>query len=203
MLNRDPEPMSVEAFFAWQERQSERYELVGGVPVRMMAGARNVHDDIVVNLVASLHAALRGSGCRPFTGDGSVETLPGQIRRPDAGVDCGARDPNAMKAANPRLVAEILSPSTRDFDAFEKLGEYRNVESLDHILLIETNAAEIMHFAREPDRSWRKQRVAGLDAALDLASLSIVLQLSEVYDGVAFPARPRLIEDERPAGEAG
>lgn len=203
MLNRDPGPMSVEAFFAWQERQSERYELVGGVPVRMMAGARNVHDDVVVNLVASLQAALRGSGRRPFTGDGSVETMPGQIRRPDAGVECGARDPNAMKAAEPKLVAEVLSPSTRNFDAFEKLGEYRSVESLDHILLIEPNAAEIMHFAREPDRSWRKQRIAGLDAALDPASLGITLALSEIYDGVAFPARPRLVQDERPAEAAG
>lgn len=203
MLNRDPEPMSVEAFFAWQERQSERYELVGGVPVRMMAGARNVHDDIVVNLVASLHAALRGSGCRPFTGDGSIETLPGQIRRPDAGVDCGARDPNAMKAAEAKLVAEVLSPSTRDFDAFEKLGEYRTVESLDHILLIEPNAAEIMHWSREPDRSWRKRRVAGLDTALDLASLDVSLALSDIYDGVAFPARPRLVQDDGPSGAVG
>ena len=98
--------MSVAAFFAWQERQSERYELVGGVPVRPMAGARNVHDDIVVNLVAELRNVLRGSGCRPFTGDGSVETLPGQIRCPDAGVDRGKRDPNGLTAAEPRLVQD-------------------------------------------------------------------------------------------------
>jgi hypothetical protein len=35
----------------------------------MMAGARNVHDDIVVNLLAE----LRGSSCRPFAGDGAIE----------------------------------------------------------------------------------------------------------------------------------
>ena len=202
MLNREPEPMSVEAFFAWQERQAERYELVGGVPVRMMAGARNVHDDVVVNLVAALHAALRGSGCRPFTGDGSVETLPGQIRRPDVGVDCGARDPDALKAAEPKLVAEVLSPSTRDFDAFEKLGEYRTVESLDHILLIEPNAAEIMLWSRDEARAWRQARVAGLDAALALPGLGITLALSDIYDGVTFPVRPRLVQDDAAGGPA-
>lgn len=203
MLNREPELMSVEAFFAWQERQAERYELVGGVPVRMMAGARNVHDDIVVNLLAALHSALRGSGCRPFTGDGSVETLPGQIRRPDVGVDCGARDPNAMKAAEPKLVAEVLSPSTRDFDAFEKLAEYKTLESLDHILLIEPNAAEIMLWFRGDARAWVKQRVAGLDAALALPALGASLALSDLYDGVVFPARPRLVQDEIPGSSAG
>ena len=44
-------PWTIEQFFDWQARQPERYELVGGFPVRMVAGARNVHDDIVVNLV--------------------------------------------------------------------------------------------------------------------------------------------------------
>ena len=202
MLNRETEPMSVEAFFAWQERQAERCELVGGVPVRMTAGACNVHDDIVVNLVAALHAALRGSGCRLFTGDGSVETLPGQIRRPDVGVDCGARDPNAMKAAEPRLVAEVLSPSTRDFDAFEKLAEYKTLERLDHILLIEPNAAEIMLWSRDASRGWRKERIVGLDAVLALPALDVSLALSDIYDGVNFPARSRLVQDEATDGLA-
>lgn len=103
-----PEPAArhwtVQEFFAWQERQEARCERVGGVPVRLMAGARNVHDDIVVNLLAEFRTRLRGGPCRPFMGDGSIETLPGQIRRPDLGVDCGARDPNGLTAAEPRLV---------------------------------------------------------------------------------------------------
>jgi Uma2 family endonuclease len=122
---------TVEQFFEWQARQTERYELVDGFPVRMMPGARNVHDDIVVNLLAELRGQLRGSGCRPFTSDGSIETLPGQIRRPDIGVDCGRRDPNGVKAALPRMVAEVLSPTTRDFDSYDKRAEYELVDSLD------------------------------------------------------------------------
>ena len=185
--------MSVAAFFAWQERQADRYELVDGFPLRLMAGARNVHDDIVVNLVAELRNALRGSGCRPFTGDGSVETLPGRIRRPDVGVDCGRRDPDALTAAEPRLVAEILSPSTRDFDAFEKLDEYRGVASLRHILLIEPNAPEILLWSRAEDGAWSKARIDGLDAAVSLPALGLSLAMSDIYEGVGFPVRPRLV----------
>ena len=83
MTDAAPRRWTVEEFFAWQEGQSERYELVDGFPMRMMAGAKNVHDDIVVNMLAELRNQLRGGGCRPFTSDGSVETKPGQIRRPD------------------------------------------------------------------------------------------------------------------------
>ncbi len=109
MTDMAPRRWTVDEFFAWQEQQAERYELVDGFPLRMMAGAKNVHDDIVVNVLTELRNQLRGSGCRPFTGDGSVETKPGQIRRLDIGVDCGRRDPNATKASSARVVAEVLS----------------------------------------------------------------------------------------------
>ncbi len=188
-----PRPWSVQEFFSWQEQQPERYELVGGVPVRLMAGARNVHDDIVVNLVAEFRTRLRGTPCRPFTGDGSVETLPGQIRRPDLGVDCGPRDPNGLSAAEPRLVVEVLSPSTRDFDAFDKLEEYKTLPSLAAILLVEPNAPEIALWHRDADGVWQRRLVTGLDGTIDLPEFGMTLALADVYDGVAFPARPRLV----------
>jgi Uma2 family endonuclease len=132
-------PWTVEQFFRWQERQQDRYELVGGFPIRMMAGTRKVHDDIIVNIIVDLGVQLRGSGCRPLTGDGSIETFPGQIRRPDVGVDCGEREPNGFKAALPRVVIEVLSPSKRDFDTFGKLAEYQQLESIEYILYVEPN----------------------------------------------------------------
>jgi Uma2 family endonuclease len=184
---------TVDEFVAWQKEQSLRYELVGGFPVRLMAGATNVHDDIVVNLIAELREQLRGGGCRPFTGDGSIETLPGQIRRPDAGVDCGRRDPNAMVAADPRMVAEVLSPSTRDFDAFEKLEEYKGVASLDYLLVIEPNAPEVVVWSRGADRAWERRLVAGLDQEVAMGQIGVTLALSGLYDGVEFPSRPRLV----------
>ncbi|MBE7190653.1 CBS domain-containing protein [Jatrophihabitans endophyticus] len=53
MAEPAPRSWTVDAFFAWQEKQVERYELVGGFPLKMMAGTRNVHDDIVVNVLAN------------------------------------------------------------------------------------------------------------------------------------------------------
>ncbi len=185
-------PWSVEAFFAWQEGRVERYELVNGFPVRMMTGARNVHDDIVVNVLAELRTQLRGSGCRPFTADGSVETRPGQIRRPDVGVDCGQRDPNDYKAALPRLIVEVLSPSTRDFDTFGKLDEYKEVASLEHILLIEPNTPLVVMWFRDAGRLWRERRSEGLDANVDLPELSLTLPLRAIYEGINLaPPRTR------------
>jgi Uma2 family endonuclease len=190
---------TVEQFFEWQARQTERYELVDGFPVSMMAGSRNVHDDIVANLLAELHGQLRGTGCRPFTGDGSLETIPGQIRRPDAGVDCGHRDPNGLKAALPRMVAEVLSPTTRDFDTYDKLPEYERVESLDYISLVDPNVAYADVWARGADRTWAHHVAEGLDSTVVMPAIGITLRLAEIYEGVEFPPPgPRPVRREEP-----
>ena len=204
MTEGAPRKWTIEEFFAWQERQPERYELVDGFPMRMMAGAKNVHDDIVVNVLAELRNQLRGGGCRPFTSDGSIETKPGQIRRPDIGVDCGRRDPNATKATSPRVVVEVLSPTTRDFDTIGKLEEYKLVDSLERIVVIEPNAPEVIIWVRGADRSWRKGSHRGLDQEIDMPEIGVTLSLAEIYDGVEFPARPRLAPEEEapPAPES-
>jgi Uma2 family endonuclease len=204
MTEAAPRRWTIEEFFAWQEKQPERYELVDGFPVRMMAGAKNVHDDIVVNVLAELRNQLRGSGCRPFTSDGSIETKPGQIRRPDIGVDCGRRDPNATKAASPRVVAEVLSPTTRDFDTIGKLEEYKLVDSLERVVVIEPNAPEVIIWVRGADRNWQKSIFRALDQRLDMPEIGVTLSLAEIYDGVEFPTRPRLVpeEDAAPARES-
>jgi Uma2 family endonuclease len=191
---------TVGEFFAWQEKQSERYELVDGHPLKMMAGAKNVHDDIVVNLIGELREQLRGGGCRPFTGDGSVETRPSQIRRPDVGVDCGPRNPEAMTAAQPKALFEVLSPSTRDFDSFGKLAEYRAMSSVDYVGLIEPNEPVAVFWARGADGQWIETRIEGLDGALELPALKIILKMAAIYEGVVFPASPHLVTREPAAG---
>jgi Uma2 family endonuclease len=187
---------TVDEFFAWQERQPERYELVNGRPLRMMAGAKNVHDDIVVNILLALGPQLRGSGCRPFTGDGAIETYPGQIRRPDVGVDCGRRNPEGYRADAPRLVAEVLSPSTRDFDSIRKLEEYKSVAGLAYILFVEPNEPSVSQWSRVEAGEWRETRVTGLDVKVEMPAIAASLDMREIYDGVEFPANPRLVAFE-------
>jgi Uma2 family endonuclease len=177
---------TIDEFFAWQDNQPVRYELVGGTPVRLPAGAKNVHDDILVNVLTELRRQLRGNGCRPFTRDSSIETLPGQIRRPDLGVDCGYRDPTGSRAITPRMVAEVLAPGTSDVETFERLREYKQVSTLEYILLIEPNAPAVMQWLRDEDRSWQMRLVDGLGREIAMPALGITLVMGEIYDGITF-----------------
>ena len=177
-------PWTIAEFFTWQERQDKRYELVGGFPLEMMTGASNRHADIVANILLALGEKLRGKPCRPFTADGGVQTLPGQIRRPDLGVDCGPRDPAGYIAAEPVVLFEVMSPSTRNFDRYRKIVEYQAVASVRHIVFVEPSRPMVRLWSRE--RNWREQSVEGLEASVPLEAIGIMLNMSAIYEGVSF-----------------
>jgi hypothetical protein len=94
-----PHRWTADEFFHWREDEADRYEPVSGLRGPTRAGARNVHDDIVVN--------LRGSAWRPATGRGSVETRLGQIMRP--GVEVETNRLADVKPLMPGLLAALSS----------------------------------------------------------------------------------------------
>ena len=184
---------SAEEFFAWQERQEDRYELVDGQPLRMMAGASNAHNRIVINIQGQMYLQLRDSPCQPFNGDGSVQTKPGQFRRPDVGVECGPFVPGGYWLAAPRMIAEVLSPSTRDIDTIRKLDEYQSIPSLRRILLVETNRPEVAMWVRDEAGRWIRSDVAGLEAGIDMPEIGVALPMAEIYRSIAFQPELRLV----------
>ena len=85
-----PKPWTVEDFLAWERRQPERYEFVGGV-IRMMVGGSNAHTIIKDNVVTALRAHLRGQPCRAL-GEGPKVVTATATMYPDAIVACGPID---------------------------------------------------------------------------------------------------------------
>jgi Uma2 family endonuclease len=183
-------PMTVEEFFDWQSRQDRNYELVDGVPVmtvKAMTGATDQHDRITVNAIVSLGTRLRGKPCRPKTSDTSVLTWRG-TRRPDITVECGRPDPRSMAADEPRLVIEILSPSTMRFDRFQKLAEYQRHPSIAVILLVDSEKPQVAVWRRSGD-IWDTVEIEGIEATVDLPEIGTALPLTELYEDVTFSER--------------
>jgi Uma2 family endonuclease len=178
--------MSVEEFLVWQLKQDRLYELVDGqprLPLKMMTGASANHDTVTVNALASLHAQLRGGPCRPRSDDIAVRIPRGNIRRPDLLVECGKPGPKDMIAADPRLVIEVLSPSTMEFDRFIKIEEYKTVPGLAAILLVDTERPQVTLHQRSGD-TWRSESFEALDTVLVFPGLEARLALADLYEGV-------------------
>lgn len=192
MAERAAERMSETEFLAFTEERDGRWELVDGVAF-MMAGAKRVHERIVINAIFLLRGALTGRPCEPFGADTFIRIPGGNYRMPDAGVDCGDAGPDDRYAKEPRLVVEVLSPSTRDFDMYGKLDEYKSVATLWHILLIDPDAPQATLWSRDAAGGWTHQIVVGLDAVLTLPALDLTLPMTELYARVEFAAKPRLV----------
>ena len=182
-----------EQFLAWVRGQEARFELVDGEVV-MMAGAGRRHDSIVVNLTAAVHAQVRGGPCQTFTSDTYVPTSPSTRRMADLGVDCGKPDDDSLEADQPALVIEVLSPTTGGFDVTVKLAEYQALTSIQYILFVDTEMPNVHPYFRGEDGRWQDRIIKGLDATIDFPKLAMVLTLADIYDGLQFRERPRLVE---------
>src|SRR3954465_10809024 len=185
--------ISPERFFSWIGGQEGRFELVEGEVV-MMAGAGRRNDSIVVNLTAAVHAQVRGGPCQTFTSDTYISTSPSTRRMADLGVDCGKPPDDSLAADKPALVIEVLSPTTGGFDVTVKLAEYQSLSSMEYILLVDTEMPTVHLYLRDKDSRWEDRIVRGLDAAIELPKLSVLLKLADIYDGLQFRERPRLVE---------
>ncbi|MBS3649930.1 Uma2 family endonuclease [Pseudaminobacter sp. 19-2017] len=187
MAEENPKKMTVEEFFEWQQRQDRNYELVDGVPVltvKAMTGASDRHDTVTVNAISFLHQALRGKPCKPRTDDRSVRTFRG-TRRPDLLIECGKPDPGSMEAAEPRIVFEVLSPSTTRYDRFQKLEEYKLHPHIQVILLIDTESPRVTVWRRDGSE-WHNREETGLGTVIELPEVEVVLPLSALYLDLSF-----------------
>jgi Uma2 family endonuclease len=173
-----PRPWTVEDFLAWERRQPERYEFVGGV-IRMMVGGSNAHTIIKDNIVGALRARLQGQPCRAL-GEGPKVVTATATMYPDAIVVCGPIDLAEDQVRAPAVVVEVLSRSTEDHDRGAKWVAYRDLESLQHYLLIAQDARRVEVYSREAKR-WSLQVLAPPDAIV-LPAIGAELTFDEIYE---------------------
>nr|WP_318284249.1 MULTISPECIES: Uma2 family endonuclease [unclassified Methylobacterium] len=133
---------------------------------------------------------MRGSGCHPTTDDLALRTSIATIRRPDVTVECSELVRDTYENRLPRLVVEVLSPSTTNIDRFRKPDEYRRHPSLAYIPLVETRSPSAVLYRREGD-AWAEESFEGLDAVIALPAIGAQLALADIYENVSFePGRP-------------
>lgn len=179
------QPMTADEFFAWSERQEDCYELVDGIPLKMMSGASNLHGAIVINIIRELANQLRGKPCRPMTADTAVKTRIRSFRRPDVTVMCGPLQARTYEAGDPRLAVEVLSPSNEGVAWQRKLDELKRLASLRYLLLVDSERVGAILYARAGG-DWQPIDADDLEATIDMPEIECRLAMRDVYEGVTF-----------------
>ena len=180
--------MTLSEFLRWEDGTDTRYELIDGFPIAMAPPAR-AHGVLCVRLGAAIDGGLRSRRPR------MAQAEPGIIRPDrddtyyvaDLAVTCSPYQRGEQLVKEPILIVEILSPATERHDRRTKLPAYRAIESVNEILLIDSESIYAEILRREGDR-WITELVQGRDATLRLPSVDLRIAMAELYEGIEIDA---------------
>ncbi|AOH84072.1 hypothetical protein AWL63_08910 [Sphingomonas panacis] len=177
------QPITVETFLSLDFGTDKKFELVDGV-IQMMTGGTRAHARVAINIISYLAQKLRGSGCRPYGSDAAIRIDDINLRYPDVSVMCEEPplpETDTLKLfERPKVIFEVLSPSTEANDVGKKLDEYRRLDSIDTIVFVNPVSELARVVQRLGPTSWRDDLFAQpQDVALP--SLGITLPHAEIF----------------------
>ena len=147
--------ISPEDYLAGEMVSDMKHEYIDG-EVHAMTGGTLPHNDISVNLTSLLRAFLRGKGCKVNLSDAKVKVSEqGPDFYPDVVVSCDERDRRAIEAISyPKLIVEVLSPTTAAFDRGDKFRFYRHIPTRQEYVLIDAEKVSIDRYYKTNAGKW-------------------------------------------------
>ena len=188
-----PRRYTPEEYFALEEKSELRHEYFEG-EVFAMAEASIAHNLIKGNLLAGLRPGVRQRGCRYVDENVRLEVQDKRFYTyPDVMVSCSSADRRESYTwRQPVLLAEILSPSTAEYDRTTKFEYYQKMPSLRHYLLISQAAWTVEWFRRDEAGQWIYTLLTDPAAVLEIHDLNLRLPLAELYEDTdVAPLRPQ------------
>lgn len=177
-----PRYVPFEEYLAAEQKAEGKSEWIDGT-VRAMAGVRPRHIFVESKLGEILPGRLGGGGC-VFLNASVQIWLPDRRAYvyPDGAIACPPRfAPELPTAAltTPRVIFEILSPSTEGYDRRGKFRRYKTIEAFEDYVLISTDEPSVEVFSRAD--GWKPKVYEGLEAVAPIPSVGIELPLAELY----------------------
>jgi len=180
--------MTVKEFLVWEGMPDRKYELLAGVPLAMAPATGN-HQLLCGNLAGAIHAALRKKPqCVMRLEAGIlVRERDDTYYQPDIVVACGpGANANTPYVEAPLLIVEVLSPGTEDKDRKTKLPDYRQIATVQEILLVDSQRRYVEAHRRQPDGRWVVDLLRDEAARLVLDSIGLDAPLAAIYANVAL-----------------
>lgn len=179
-----------EEYLARERKAETKSEYFDG-EIFAMSGASPAHVLIVTNIVRELSGQLRPRDCTVYSTDLRVKvSAAGLYTYPDVVVVCGAprfEDEQKDTLVNPKVIVEVLSKSTQDYDRGAKFEQYRTIESFTEYVLIAQDKPHVEHFIRQPDGRWLLAETNRLDDRIELETITARLALADAYEKVDLP----------------
>jgi len=176
--------LSVDEYLEFEENSVTRHEYIDGA-VYAMSGVSESHELIAGNLFAAIHGHVRGGPCKPYKSDFKLRLRIDQrdlFYYPDVMVACGREGVASHYLHYPKLIVEVLSPSTESIDRREKLLSYEQIATVEEYALASQDTAQITIYRRA--QNWAPRVHTGSDSTATFQSIGLSLALRQIYEGV-------------------
>lgn len=172
------------------ERAAEiRHEYYNG-EMFAMSGATRAHNLIAGNIFASLRGQFASRDCEVYQSDMRVKVdRKGLYTYPDVVAACDSpkfEDDEFDTLVNPRVIVEVLSKSTEDYDRGTKFEMYRRLASLQDYVLVSQDKMHVEHFQRQPDGRWILEEFDSPERTLAFETSNCILNVADIYTKVSF-----------------
>ncbi len=159
MIQPLPERISLVDFLAGEQGQEQKHELLAGQILAFSGGSFD-HNDISLNVCRLLDERV-APPCKAHNSDTIIETRASKGEsglRADASVSCSSEDAGKAKYMRyPRIVVEVRSPSSIGEEWENKLFEYRDTASIEHIVIIESETRSVRSYVPDEEWQWRQE----------------------------------------------
>jgi Uma2 family endonuclease len=180
----DSHVIDTATYLRLEDAADVRHEFVEG-RMYALAGASDAHNQIVVNIVATVRPQVRGTDCRIYANDMRLRVSSQLYYYPDVMVVCDLSDNEANIRSRPCALIEVLSPSTELIDQREKVLVYKQVPSLNTYVIVHQTERLIEHHYRIEGDIWGIDELAS-DGEFLIPCNDIRLTLDDLYEDVTF-----------------
>lgn len=180
--------VSAEEYLALDRAAEVRSEFLDGEMIAMSGGSAN-HSTLKVNLTREISTILLGSSCQVFNSDLRIRVSSRMYAFPDLTVVCGKpqlADGRRDILLNPKVIFEVLSPSTERYDRGLKLHHYRAIETLQDYVLVSQDQILIEQYTRGEAGVWSFRDYQTAEDTLLIPSIGVSLALARIYERVEF-----------------
>jgi Uma2 family endonuclease len=176
-------------YLALEASSNVKHEYFDG-QIYGMAGGSPEHAALAAAVVGLLFPQLQQGRCRAFSADLRVRVeASGLATYPDVTVVCGPRQASAQDAqavTNPRLLVEVSSPGTEEYDRGDKFEHYRQISALQQYVIISHRERRITVWCRSNGDTWVEAHFIDGDV-VDLSSIGARLDVRTLYDAIVEP----------------
>jgi Uma2 family endonuclease len=181
--------ISREEYLLLEETATEKHEYIDGEIITMVGGTIN-HNQICLNFCRNFPLTIHDQdyylymeGVKLWLAEYNIYTYPDVMITEGKPIYQG--DSKSV-ITNPKIIIEVLSKSTQDYDRTDKFRYYRSLPTLQEYILIDQYKYGIDQYFKQSESQWSINFYTQENSSLKLVSLPWKISLKELYQRIDF-----------------